>query len=143
MVGVVRRRACRYLKVSEPMGQSILLVGHCGVDGPRLQRDISAGVPGSEVVRVNSSGDLAERLSEGRADLLLVNREPVGFEGDGMDIVREVLAKHPETRVMLVSDLEEAQEEAVAAGAMRGFGKRLMGTKELVEEVERGLGGDR
>jgi hypothetical protein len=44
---------------------------------------------------------------------------------------------------MLVSDLEEAQEEAVAAGAMRGFGKRLMGTKELVEEVERGLGGDR
>jgi hypothetical protein len=53
----------------------------------------------------------------------------------------EVLEAHPEARVMLVSDLEEAQAEAVAAGAMRGFGKRLMGTPELVEEVERGLGG--
>jgi hypothetical protein len=122
------------------MGQSILLVGHCGVDGPRLQRDISAGVPGSEVVRVNSWGDLAEWLSEGRADLLLVNREPVGFEEEGMAIVRAVLKQCPEARVMLVSDLEEAQAEAVAAGAMRGFGKRLMGTPQLVEEVERGLG---
>src|SRR4051812_3258820 len=48
------------------MGQSILLVGHCGVDGPRLQRDISAALPGSEVVRVNSSADLEERLEAGR-----------------------------------------------------------------------------
>jgi DNA-binding NarL/FixJ family response regulator len=122
------------------MGQAILLVGHCGVDGPRLQRDLSAGVPGSEVVRVNSLADLEERLQKGRADLLLVNREPVGFEGDGVEIIRAVLKQCPEARVMLVSDLEEAQEEAVAAGAMRGFGKRLMGTAKLVEEVERGLG---
>ena len=122
------------------MGQAILLVGHCGVDGPRLQRDISQGVAGSEVVRVNSWDELDKRLEVGRADLLLVNREPVGFEEEGMAIVREVLAEHPEARVMLVSDLEEAQAEAVEAGAMRGFGKRLMGTSALVEEVERGLG---
>jgi hypothetical protein len=76
----------------------------------------------------------------GRADLLLVIRAPVGFEGDGVEIIRAVLKQCPEARVMLVSDLEEAQEEAVAAGAMRGFGKRLMGTAKLVEEVERGLG---
>ena len=122
------------------MGQAILLVGHCGVDGPRLQRDISAGVAGSEVVRVNSQADLEERLEAGRADLLLVNREPVGFEGEGVEIVRAVLKQCPEARVMLVSDLEEAQAEAAEAGAMRGFGKRLMGTRELVAEVERGLG---
>jgi len=121
------------------MSSSILLVGHCGVDGPRLQRDISAALPGSEVVRVNSTADLEERLRAGRADLLLVNREPVGFEGEGVAIVRAVLKQCPEARVMLVSDLAEAQAEAVAAGAMRGFGKRLMGTRELVEEVERGL----
>ena len=122
------------------MGQAILLVGHCGVDGPRLQRDISAGLPGSEVVRVNSQADLEERLEAGWADLLLVNREPVGFEGEGVAIVRAVLKQCPEARVMLVSDLEEAQVEAVEAGAMRGFGKRLMGTPKLVAEVERGLG---
>ena len=122
------------------MSSSILLVGHCGVDGPRLQRDISAALPGSEVVRVNSTADLEERLRGGRADLLLVNREPVGFEEEGVAIVRAVLKQCPEARVMLVSDLEEAQAEAVAAGAMRGFGKRLMGSKRLVEEVERGLG---
>jgi DNA-binding NarL/FixJ family response regulator len=122
------------------MARSVLLVGHCGVDGPRLQRDISAGLPGTKVVRVNSSEDLEKRLEAGQADLLLVNREPVGFEGDGLEIVRAVHEAHPEAKVMLVSDLEEAQEEAMQAGALLGFGKRLMGTAELLENVARGLG---
>jgi hypothetical protein len=42
---------------------------------------------------------------------------------------------------MLVSDLPDAQAEAEAAGALPGFGKRLMGTPELGEAVTRGLQG--
>jgi len=119
------------------MPRSVVLVGHCGVDGPRLQRELSR-LDDVEVTRVNSEADLEQAAAD--ADLLLVNREPVGFEEDGLDIVKKLHQRHPETKVMLVSDLADAQAEAEKAGALPGFGKRLMGTPELGEAVLRGLG---
>jgi len=121
------------------MTRSIALVGHCGVDGPRLQRELSAALKDVDVVRINSTEDL-ERCCEDEADLLLINREPVGFEESGLDLVREVCEKHPDLKVMLVSDYEQAQKEAVSAGALPGFGKQLLGTSKLAEAVERALG---
>jgi DNA-binding NarL/FixJ family response regulator len=121
------------------MPHSVILVGHCGIDGPRLQREISAKLPNTDVVRCNSTADLDRHCEEG-ADLFLVNREPVGFDQDGLAIVRKVHEEHPELKVMLVSDYPEAQEEAVKAGAMQGFGKSLMGSPELAEKVKAALG---
>ena len=46
---------------------------------------------------------------------------------------------YPDTKVILVSDYPEAQEEAVKAGAMKGFGKSLMGSEELTEKVRQAL----
>jgi len=120
------------------MSQSVVLVGHCGVDGPRLQRELTASISGVAVTRVNSAADLQRSCQQG-ADLMLVNREPVGFDEEGLDIVRQVLANCPETKVMLVSDYDDAQDAAVRAGAMRGFGKSLMGTPELGETVRQAL----
>src|SRR4051812_38942788 len=105
------------------MSKRILLVGHCGVDGPRLQREIAARVRTAEAVRINSMENLHEACDEG-ADLLLVNREPVGFSPlMGVDLIRELKEEYPDQKVMLVSDFPEAQEEATAAGALPGFGK--------------------
>ena len=118
----------------------ILIVGHCGVDGPRLQSEVSACVAGAEVLRINSEADL-ERACDAGADLLLVNREPVGFEGtSGLDIIRKVCGGRPARRAMLVSDYADAQEQAVAAGAVEGFGKRDMGSPKLADTVLRALG---
>ena len=121
------------------MPRSVILVGHCGIDGPRLQREISSNVPETDVVRCNSAADLDRCCNEG-ADLLLVNREPVGFDQDGLAIVRQVHEQHPDLKVMLVSDYPEAQEEAVKAGAMQGFGKSLMGSPQFAEKVKAALG---
>src|SRR4051794_8034403 len=104
------------------MGKRILLVGHCNIDGPRLQEVISSEIPGSQVERVNSDADLRRTVGEG-ADLLLVNREPVGFDESGLDLIRTVCGRHPGAKVMLVSDYPDAQEQAVQAGALPGFGK--------------------
>src|SRR5215212_4929606 len=117
------------------MAQTVVLVGHCGIDGPRLQSELSR-LPDVEVTRVNSPADLEQTCRGGHADLLLVNREPVGFDEDGLSIVRQVAEKYPETKVILVSDYPEAQEQAVKAGAMKGFGKSLMGSEELRERVK-------
>jgi hypothetical protein len=120
------------------MSRIIALVGHCGVDGPRLQRELRAALADVEVARINSTDDL-ERCCQDEADLLLINREPVGFDQTGLDLVRVVCKCHPGIKVMLVSDYDEAQQEAVQAGALPGFGKSLMGTRKLAEAVERGL----
>jgi hypothetical protein len=77
-------------------------------------------------------------LEKGPA-LLLINREPVGFEQMGVDIVRQVVSDHPEHAAVLVSDREDAQEEAVAAGARPGFGKALLGTPALGDAVRKVL----
>src|SRR5688500_7137408 len=69
---------------SENGAKRILLVGHCGFDGPRLQKELSDRFPGADVMRINSEEDLKRECEDG-ADLLLVNREPVGFETDGME----------------------------------------------------------
>jgi DNA-binding NarL/FixJ family response regulator len=120
------------------MAHSVVLVGHCGIDGPQLQSELSR-LPDVEVTRVNSPADLERTCRDGQADLLLVNREPVGFDEDGLAIVRQVAEQYPDTKVILVSDYPEAQEEAVKAGAMKGFGKSLMGSDELGEKVKEAL----
>jgi hypothetical protein len=118
------------------MPRQVVLVGHCGVDGPRLQSELSR-LDDVEVTRVNSEADLENCCDD--ADLLLVNREPVGFDEDGLAIVRHICQNHPDAKVMLVSDLPDAQAEAEKAGALPGFGKRLMGTPKLQEAVLNGL----
>jgi DNA-binding NarL/FixJ family response regulator len=119
------------------MAHTVVLVGHCGIDGPRLQSELSR-LPDVHVTRVNSPADL-ERACNGHADLLLVNREPVGFDEDGLAIVRQVAQRYPRTKVILVSDYPEAQSEALEAGAIKGFGKSLMGSEELRQRVRAAL----
>jgi DNA-binding NtrC family response regulator len=126
-------------KETHTMPHSVILVGHCGVDGPRLQREISSRIPDADVIRVNSTADLRQTLDAG-ADLFLVNREPVGFDEDGLDLIRDIREEHPEAKVMLVSDYPDAQEAAVREGALPGFGKSEMGSESLTDTVRQALG---
>ena len=121
------------------MPHSVILVGHCGIDGPRLQREIKAALPDTDVVRVNTTTDLRRHLDDG-ADLFLVNREPVGFDEEGLDLVRQIHQADPDLKVMLVSDFPEAQEEAVQAGALKGFGKSELGSDTYTKTVKQALG---
>lgn len=121
------------------MSKTILLVGHCGVDGPRLQSEVRSIIDAADVRRINSESDLEQAVKEG-ADLLLVNREPLGFEPEqGVDLIRKLHVEHPEQRMMLVSDFDDAQEEAVSAGAVPGFGKRDIGSPKLADTVKQAL----
>jgi DNA-binding NtrC family response regulator len=120
------------------MSKRILLVGHCGIDGPRLEEELSHALPAAKVERVNSEGELRKAVGEG-AELLLVNREPVGFDAEGLDIIRQVKKLNPDCKVMLVSDHNDVQEQAARAGALPGFGKSEMGSPRLAEHVKQAL----
>ena len=133
------RRAAGYRAYHPGMTKRILLVGHCGVDGPRMQREIAAFLDDADVLRVNNDADL-ERTVDGGADLLLINREPIGFEPKlGQDLIRELHQRCPGAKLILVSDYEEAQEEALEVGALPGFGKRDIGSPKFEETVRQAL----
>jgi hypothetical protein len=66
------------------------------------------------------------------ADLLLVNRALDGdfAEPDGIALIRRLAASRegPAPALMLISNYPEAQAQAVAAGAVAGFGKKELNT---------------
>src|SRR5687767_1907060 len=101
------------------MSERIVLVGHCGVDAPRLEKEVSKCLPRADVISVNSEEQLQEICEEG-ADLLLINRQlPYGFEAEeGIELMEELQHMHPDVKMMLISDRPDAQEQAREAGAI-------------------------
>jgi CheY-like chemotaxis protein len=124
----------------------ILDVGQCGFDGSRMAALWRAKLDAT-VDRVASSKDAAQRLKKGGYDVVLVNRVLDADGSSGLDVIADLLNAKTSVPVMLVSDLTDAQDAAVALGAVRGFGKADLGepaTLELVASVAGGNdGGER
>jgi hypothetical protein len=122
------------------MPTKVILVGHCGVDAPRLEKAVWQSLGKVDVIPVNSEGMLEEVLDDG-ADLLLFNRElPYGFEeSEGLDLMEHVRRRHPELKVMLVSDSADAQDEAEEMGALPGFGKSQLGSDAVSRCLRRAM----
>ena len=101
------------------------VVGHCTPDAFALRVSLGSLFPGSEVVLIDDDTALNDALST--TNVCLVNRELDGqFESsDGVELIRSVLSREGKHAAMiLVSNLEDAQQRAVEAGAHIGFGKR-------------------
>ena len=106
----------------------IALVGHCGFDSGSLSRFASDVAPDAEVVRINDQAALDEAIDP--QTLLLVNRMLDGrfdIGGSGIELIREITAHADTVPTMLVSNYEDAQQQAEAAGALPGFGKSQIG----------------
>ncbi len=118
----------------DPGTPAVVVVGHCGLDGPALVRMASA-LPGVQAVRVNGDKDLAPYIRPNA--LLLVNRVLEGrFAADsGIDLIRQITSAEDAPRAMLVSNYDDAQAEAVDAGALPGFGKREMGSPAITQRI--------
>ena len=122
------------------MARKIVLVGHCGPDGSYLRMAISRAVQDAQVLMADDQRELDELLAKG-VDLLLLNRVlDFGFEQtEGAELIRQLRATNPQLRMMLVSNYPEAQAEAVAAGALAGFGKREIGSPRVTELLRAAL----
>jgi hypothetical protein len=59
----------------------------------------------------------------------------------GVDVIRAFRKSYPTTKFMLVSNYAEAQAEALAAGAVPGFGKRELGQPRVVQLIREALDG--
>lgn len=106
------------------MAKRVLDVGQCSMDHASIRRLVE-GQFGAEIVQTNGIDDTLQRLTDEQFDLVLVNRKLDADYSDGLNVIRAIKreAALSSTPVMLVSNYPDAQEEAVAAGAVPGFGK--------------------
>ena len=116
----------------------ILLVGHCGPDSFALRSAVWSAVDGADVKIIADRATLDREA--GSAALCLVNRVLDGSFGtsDGVELIR-MLARGGGPALMLVSNYADAQEQAVAAGALQGFGKSEMSDPATIERLRESL----
>jgi two-component system, chemotaxis family, chemotaxis protein CheY len=116
------------------MPKKIALVGHCGPDSGFLRRTVKSAIPDVTLLAADDDKELQSVLETG-VDLLLFNRElGYGFEPDnGVEMIRTLRPKYPTLRMMLVSNHADAQAAALKAGAFPGFGKRQIGSSQVLQ----------
>ncbi len=115
----------------------VLSVGQCMADHGCIGRTLRQAF-GAEVVPADSVEEALTRLQAETFTLVLVNRV---FDADGtsgMDLIQAMQADAilKTVPVILVSNYEDAQTEAVAAGALPGFGKASLGRPAMLERVK-------
>jgi two-component system chemotaxis response regulator CheY len=114
------------------MSKKVVLVGHCGPDSSYLRLTISKAIPDAKLVAADDDAELKQALDNG-VDLILFNRElDYGFsETKGVELIRKLSRFYPKTAMVLVSNYPDAQQAAVQAGALPGFGKRELGSPRV------------
>jgi CheY-like chemotaxis protein len=106
------------------MAKRVLDVGNCAPDHASIRAYLTRNFA-CEVVQAHNAADALANLRESTFDLVLVNRKLDIDYSDGIEVIKQ-LKSDPEIAsvpVMLITNYPEHQEAAIAAGAVRGFGK--------------------
>ena len=102
------------------------------MDEPRIHFAVNCAAIGCPPLRAEAY--LGKSLDQ-QFDLIMINRLMDLDRSEGMAILHE-LKSNPQTEntpAMIISDYQDAQEAAVAAGASPGFGKARLDTPQTFE----------
>ena len=115
-------------------------MGQCGYDNSRIRTLIRSIDSTVEIKETDSHQETMEVLASlGEAALVLVNRVFDMDGASGMDLISQLKSKESEFAaipVMLVSNYEKSQAEAIANGAIPGFGKSELQSVETRRKIE-------
>ena len=122
------------------MPKRVIDVGNCVPDHAAIRRLIETNFD-AQVVQAHDLKDTLRELEREPAALVLVNRKLDLDYSDGMAIIRHLKSSDQlsATPVMLISNYAEYQEEAVAAGADRGFGKQELRSEATLAKLKQVL----
>lgn len=129
---------------SSPSPGVVVSVGQCGFDNGQM-RDLIRSLDPSLEMRV--ADDFEETLdqlasAQGRIRLVLVNRVLDVDGSSGIDLIRKIRAsadRFGNIPLMLVSDREPAQAQAIAEGALPGFGKSALRSAQTRDRVRQAI----
>ena len=119
----------------------VLSVGQCFADHSSLSRILKQHFD-AVVVPADGAAEALGLLEQQTFELVLVNRVFDANGGSGVEFIRQLTQRQPQVivPVMLVSNYEDAQREAVAAGARPGFGKAALGQAQTLARLKDVLG---
>lgn len=121
------------------MKHRVLSVGQCGYDNSNL-RNFFAREFNADLTAVDDSSELKAEIDRAQYDLILVNRIFDHTRESGLSVIADVAQNNESLKIMLVSNYEQYQQEAVAAGALPGFGKAELDLPATREKIEAALG---
>jgi CheY-like chemotaxis protein len=114
----------------------VLSVGQCSADHGSISWTLERAFDAA-VEPAASAGEALQKLRQDSYDLVLVNRIFDRDGSSGLDLIATIKADDAlrQVPVMLVSNYEDAQAQAVQAGAVPGFGKSALGQPQMLERV--------
>jgi len=121
----------------------VLDVGQCDFDHGNISRMLSARF-GVEVDRCHNSEEALHAVEKKKYQLVLVNRVFDRNGEEGLQLIRRLNAggkvASTQPAVMLVSNFADAQESAIKAGAVQGFGKAALESADTLQTLHQILG---
>ena len=125
------------------MTKTLVDCGNCGPDFHSIRQLVSSSF-GAQVIQTHGVSDTLQVLRDTEVALVTVNRKLDRDFTDGLDVAKAIKSD-PElgsVPVMLVTNYDEHQATAVAAGCVPGFGKLALGDPETVNLLSQFLGSD-
>lgn len=119
------------------MSKHVLSVGQCGPDQSAIARFLKSAFD-VQITTADTGPETLDLLRKQRFDLVLINRKLDIDYSDGSDILRAIKADAAvaATPVMLITNYAEHQANAVAMGAVPGFGKNDIGRRAVIDRLE-------
>ena len=117
--------------------KQVLSVGQCGFDHGAISRFLNSQFE-VEVTAAATAVRAFDLLRKQPFDLVLVNRQFDADGDEGLDFVKSLKAEDTLATlpVMLVTNFPKYDQQAVALGAMSGFGKAAIGSPDVVRKLE-------
>jgi DNA-binding NtrC family response regulator len=122
-------------------GKRVLSVGQCGADDGAIRWAMEKHFA-AEVIPAATAAEAEAKLRQEPYDLVLVNRILDADGSSGLDLIERLKAAEGSRTVpvMLVSNYEDWQRQAVAKGALPGFGKSGLGQPQMLGRLRPILG---
>jgi CheY-like chemotaxis protein len=116
--------------------RSVLDVGNCGPDHSAISAMLRKHFD-VEILRSDQWSDTLAILERQPVNLILINRKLDIDYSDGMEILRQIKQSEAfqDIPVMLITNYAEHQQQAVAQGAILGFGKLELRSPETLERL--------
>jgi two-component system chemotaxis response regulator CheY len=116
----------------------VLSIGQCGVDGPAISKLLTERL-GVQVDSADSIAEAQQKVQAADYSLVLINRQLAADGASGIELI-DLLSPLSDAPLMLVSDYEEAQQEAQQKGAIPGFGKSDLYDEATLTRLRKALG---
>lgn len=115
------------------MPKRVLSIGNCSYDHSTLSAALAKNFQ-VEMHAADTAADATEAVKHGPFDLIVVNRLFDSNGESGIELIKQ-LKETVKAPMMLITNYPEYQQEAVAVGAVPGFGKGQVGKPALIEIV--------